>query len=266
MTLHTRNPRRFLQLRYNFSFTSVWFGSAVVVYCLCVADPDFARGFVHGAQAQKGRHKERVLCRAGNEIELWLDLRRRDPSELAVRAAVAGMTAPQASTGPPSPQEALQQLFIEVKAKLESIGVQPPQGRGVDGLLIDERFVDDVLPEAEKIGMKCFFTCLVEETITIQGSNVIALVRQAKTGDLAGGLLVPATAPWLRGPAQEVKDVCGVAAVTQQAGDSVVSTQNPGTKESYYEDMLVAKTLPPDAGLWAAALMRASKRSRDKQG
>lgn len=181
---------------------------------------------------------------------LWLDLRGRSNAhsvEDRMKAAAAEVNGVEA----PKVQDSLMTLFQGVKNKLSQIGVQLPQGRGVDAVIVEESVVATVLEEAVAMEMPVFYVRDVnpEDGITTAaGERIIGFVHDAANGELQGGLSLPASAPWQTGPAREVKQVWDTESYGKPPFDAVTGSPTP-----------LARALPLDAGLWASAMVRAAR-------
>mmetsp|Transcript_54956 Transcript_54956/g.106075 ORF Transcript_54956/g.106075 Transcript_54956/m.106075 type:complete len:158 (+) Transcript_54956:1-474(+) len=151
------------------------------------------------------------------------------------------------STPVPAVQESLLELFQAVKDKLESLRAALPQGAGVDGVVVEEEVASEVLAQAEPLGMAVYFVSTETNgpegeaglpEFAPDGDKIFASVLKAGTREFVGAVALPASTPWQRGPAREVRQIWSLASLSEAGGEPL------------------AKTLPKDATLWAAALMR----------
>jgi len=181
---------------------------------------------------------------------LWLDLRGRSNAhsvEDRMKAAAAELSEVEA----PKVQDSLMSLFQGVKAKLSQIGVQLPQGRGVDAVIVEESVAAKVLEEAVAMEMPIFYVrdANPEDGITTAaGEHIVGFVHDAASGELQGGLSLPASAPWQTGPAREVKQVWDKESYGKPPFDDGTGSPTP-----------LARALPLDPSLWASALVRAAR-------
>eukprot|EP00929_Paragymnodinium_shiwhaense_P102694 TRINITY_DN65909_c0_g1_i1.p1 TRINITY_DN65909_c0_g1~~TRINITY_DN65909_c0_g1_i1.p1 ORF type:complete len:243 (-),score=48.83 TRINITY_DN65909_c0_g1_i1:82-810(-) len=169
--------------------------------------------------------------------KFYLDLRSKTPSTLE------NFVLDEQSSG--SIMKVLMSLFEGVKTKLAKLGKEPPSGQGVDGLLVDADAVTRLAEEAAGAGLPLLVVETEEsDATTVTGDAIIGRVLNPTSGEVIGGMTVPASTPWQKGPMRYLRVIWELA-----DGDG-----NADREQS--EASPIAKTLPLDAGLWAAALMK----------
>mmetsp|Transcript_43937 Transcript_43937/g.71211 ORF Transcript_43937/g.71211 Transcript_43937/m.71211 type:complete len:327 (-) Transcript_43937:253-1233(-) len=220
------------------------------------------------------------------QYELWMDFR---SGRLKVPGESPFMSNQLLEC--PKVKEMLLDLVKGLKKKYETIGVELPKGRIVDGVIVDERFKDEVVDALKDLGLPVYLASQDVEGEKLPGNNYF--VTEAASGLPVA--IVSATAQ-IRVTKNQPSTAHEVWSIAEPEDPAVVAARKAEEEEELKkykaglesEDdsdyvlppmsrlreltgsapeqeirkgRLLAKTLPPEPLLWGGALMQRIKNS-----
>lgn len=218
-----------------------------------------------------------------SEYELWVDFRmqrlQKPQSTWAVGCGKVSVS-PAGALQSPKVKEGLLNLARTLREKFTKIGVALPKGKLVNGVVVDEKFAQEVLEEVKDLQIPVYTACKEVEGESMQGNSFF--VCKAADGEPVA-CLAPKQIRLSSTQPHAAEDVYGFEEEGTKAErekeeademdryreglkdpDKYVLPPRKRMRELFGlppeprkpdKNQLMAKTLPPDALLWGRALM-----------
>jgi len=216
---------------------------------------------------------------------LWLDLR----DSRAKHTDQFG----NVQTEPRAAKAVLLELYKNVKAKLEALRLEMPQGEGVNALLTTEEDAKILLEEADELGLPVYYACEEVGGVKMEGNALYVCdaddaspfgLTQYTSGGYTIGKKNPVMSQvWELKVNQEVAKEVSPEEVQALLDDEAdwekmeigrlmwIMGASKNLDGKTVEDLLpkgepMARGIPPDTMLWAQALIQKAKQSSRAEG
>lgn len=220
-------------------------------------------------------------------VPLWLDVR---VSRMAKALGSLGFAKAQSTDARPDVKQSMKELLAGLREKFTNIGMPQPQGKVVDGVLVEEQYLESVIEEVKDLGLPVYTAARNIEGVKLPGGALF--VRDAATQLPVGALEAPpiqySASQSQRQTAQDVwsivpKEEPSPEEVAEQ--EAIMKRYKEGLENNDVEyvpppmsrirelmgvateedclqvekGQVLAKIIPPNPLLWARAIMQRRK-------